>query len=128
MSDFAVDREMLETFSTSEIKRILREEYDDYTEEALEIFRDILEERAEDVRPPGSSGAVASVPPQIKTNSLAGSLPINNPRDAIDFLNGLLTGVLNESVNSERARVSVEIVSAILKAHEAALMIESDEE
>ena len=128
MSTVEIDREMLETFSSSEIKRILREEYDDYTEEALEIFRDILEARGDDYRTRSSD----SVPPGIKgepqRNHFTGSLPINNPQDAVEFLNDLLSGVMNNEIDFAKADVSVKIALALLKAQEAALMTQGDED
>ncbi len=45
MADFKVDRTLLEANSTEEIIRILQQERDDYTPEAIRIFEDILRER-----------------------------------------------------------------------------------
>lgn len=127
MSSFEIDREMLESYSTSEIKRILREDYDDYTPEAIEIFKDILEARGDDSVKHGVAPS-----PQVsasgRVDQFRHSLPVNNPADAIDFLNDLLSGVLNGTIDTAKAQVSVEIVSVLLKAHEASLMMESDGE
>ncbi len=127
MSSFEIDREMLESYSTSEIKRILREDYDDYTPEAIEIFKDILEARGDDSVKLGVAPG-----PQVsgsgRVDQFRHSFPVNNPSDAIDFLNDLLSGVLNGTIDTAKAQVSVEIVSVLLKAHEASLMMESDGE
>lgn len=128
MATVEIDREMLETFSSSEIKRILREEYDDYTEEALEIFRDILEARGDDYRTRSSDSAPAAIKGEPQRNHFTGSLPINNPQDAVEFLNDLLSGVMNDRIDHAKADVGVKIVLALLKAHEAALMMHSDED
>ena len=45
MAEFKVDRALLEANSTEEIVRILQEERDDYTPEAIRIFEEILQER-----------------------------------------------------------------------------------
>ena len=128
MSTVEIDREMLETFSSSEIKRILREEYDDYTEEALEIFRDILEARGDDYRTRSSDSAPAAIKGEPQRNHFAGSLPINNPEGAVEFLNDLLSGVMNNEIDFAKADVSVKIALALLKAQEAALMTQGDED
>ncbi len=128
MSTVEIDREMLETFSSSEIKRILREEYDDYTEEALEIFRDILEARGDDYRTRSSDPVPAAITGEPPRNNFAGSLPINNPEDAVEFLNYLLSGVMNDTIDHAKADVGARIVLALLKAQEAALMTQNDEE
>ena len=128
MSNFSIDREMLESYSTSEIKRILREDYDDYTSEAIEIFKDILESRGEE----GPSNFMA-VPRNTDMNQapqdhFKEGLFIRNPSDVINFLNDLLSGVMNGTVKPSKAGVSVEIVMAILKAQEAAFLTEGEEE
>lgn len=128
MSTVEIDREMLETFSTSEIKRILREEYDDYTEEALEIFRDILEARGDEGRTRVSEAIPAGIKDQSLKNHFTSTLPINNPVEAVEFLNDLLSGVMNDRIDHAKADVGVKIVLALLKAHEAALMMHSDED
>ena len=128
MSTVEIDREMLETFSTSEIKRILREEYDDYTEEALEIFRDILEARGDEGPTRSSEAITAGMTGQPQKSHFSGNLPINNPVDAVEFLNDLLSGVMNDRIDHAKADVSVKIVLAVLKAHEAALMMHGDED
>ena len=45
MAEFKVDRALLEANSTEEIVKILQEERDDYTPEAIRIFEEILQER-----------------------------------------------------------------------------------
>lgn len=127
MSDVTIDREMLESFSTSEIRRILREDYDDYTPEAIDIFKDILESRGDADIPPVAISTPGSGLAQKKEDRFTGSCEIYNPRDAINFLNSLLSGVMNDTIAPEKAAVGVEIVLAILKANEAALMTESEE-
>ncbi len=129
MSGVEIDREMLESFSSSEIKRILREDYDDYTPEALEIFRDILEARGDDGQAPSFvSSAATTASGQAQKNYVSQNLPIYNPKDAVNFLNDLLEGVMSDRIDNAKAGVSVTIVMAILKAHEAAMMMESDED
>lgn len=127
MPNFEIDREMLESFSSSEIKRILREDYEDYTPEAIEIFKDILEARGDDDQAVFSASTPTGISGEASQKYAAGSLPINSPRDAINFLNGLLSGVMNDRIDLVKAGVSVNIVMAILKAHESALLTESDE-
>ena len=45
MAEYKVDRALLESFSTEEIIKILNEEADDYTSDAIKIFKEILEIR-----------------------------------------------------------------------------------
>ena len=45
MAEFKVDRALLEVNSTEEILKILQEERDDYTPEAIKVFEEILQER-----------------------------------------------------------------------------------
>jgi hypothetical protein len=127
MGEYRVDRTHLETFSTEEIQRILREEYDDYTPEAIEILHDILEERE-------VNEARGSVEPAKarKPGSFAASghkdMFVNNPHDAVQVLNTLLNQVLDRTIDPQVAQAAAGIVMGILRAKEQEFMSESEEE
>ncbi|GEM_PF-792161 len=126
MADYDVNRFLLEGKSTEEILRILREERDDYTPEALTILEEILEVRG--IGPDGSdtgnegsqaSGAAGGVP-------VSGRLQIMEPRDALPVLNDLLNGVLNGNIDPQAGQVAANIVMTILQALEREFMTDSE--
>jgi hypothetical protein len=128
MAEFKVDRALLEVNSTDEIIRILQEERDDYTPEAIRIFEEILKERQgkEMSRGPGPETSEKSVPPSPVFQS-TGAVLIQKPGDAVRILNDLLSGVLNGSTDPQVAQVAAGIVMGILRAMEQEFMIEGEE-
>jgi hypothetical protein len=126
MASYEIDRKLLESKSTEEIKRILREERDDYTPEALGILEEILQSRATDSLP-----SEAGIPGTVGIRSEAypiGKELIQNPGDAVRELNHLLTGVLNGTVDPQVGQVASNIVMGILRAMEMEFMREPEEE
>lgn len=128
MADYKVDRALLESFSTEEIIKILNEQMDDYTPEAIKIFQRILEER-------GVSGAESThqADAQDRTSFKAvrpqlSDIHISNPGDALRMLNSLLSGVLDGSMDPQVAQVAGNLVMGILKAQEQEYMQGSGEE
>ncbi|MGO9566529.1 MAG: hypothetical protein ACLP5H_03205 [Desulfomonilaceae bacterium] len=128
MADFKVDRALLEANSTDEIVRILQEERDDYTAEAIKIFEQILQERQGKEISRGGNQAIAPKPdrpsPVFQTT---GEVLIHKPGDAIRILNDLLSGVLNGSTDPQVAQVAAGIVMGILRAMEQEFMTEGEE-
>jgi hypothetical protein len=126
MADYNVDRFLLEGKSTKEILRILREERDDYTPEALTILEEILEARG--VGPDGSNSGEdvshASAPAGGVHSS--GRLQIMEPRDAVPVLNSLLNGVLSGNIDPQAGQVAANIVMVILQALEREFMTDSE--
>jgi hypothetical protein len=119
MSLYTVDRFKLESKSTEEILRILKEERDDYTEDALRIFEEILEARGVDRR--GSArisgaGKGQTVPSYGSGDSPAAS--INSPAEAVIVLNDLLDRVLKGTLDPATAQVAANMVMMILQALE----------
>jgi hypothetical protein len=126
MVSYEIDRKLLESKSTEEIKRILRNERDDYTPEALEILEEILQSRSADYLPSeaGSPGAIGI---RSEAYSIGRDL-IQNPGDAVRELNHLLTAVLNGTMDPQMAQVASNIVMGILRAMEMEFMREPEEE
>jgi hypothetical protein len=129
MGSYRVDRSLLESFSTEEIRRILKKERDDYTPEAVEILEEILASRGGGE----SSSAVVQAPrgrtPEgARQSDPAGLQMIRNPSDAVRVLNDLLAGVLGGTVDPEVARAAAQIVLALLRALEQEYMTEPEEE
>jgi hypothetical protein len=128
MADYKVDRALLESFSTEEISRILSEEADDYTPEAMKIFQEILESRGatsekEKQQTTGQeSASFRATRPQV-FNTV-----IRRPGDAVRMLNSLLSGVLDGSMDPQVAQVAGNLVMGILKAMEQEYMQGSGEE
>jgi hypothetical protein len=128
MAEFKVDRALLEANSTEEIVKILQEERDDYTPEAIRIFEEILQERQEKEISRGASQATTE-----KSNTpfpvfqATGDVLIQKPGDAVRILNDLLSGVLNGSTDPQVAQVAAGIVMGILRAMEQEFMIEGEE-
>lgn len=127
MAGYKVDRALLESFSTEEIRRILKEEFDDYTPEAIEVFRDILEER-------GAQDAQAAVQSEPRGQTMAPGkaarpdMVVNSAPDAVRVLNVLLRGVMDGSVDPQVAHAATNIVMGILRAKEQEFMTEPEEE
>lgn len=128
MAEFKVDRALLEANSTEEIVRILQEERDDYTPEAIRIFEEILKERQGKEISPGPGPAIAekSAAP-TPVFQATGAVLIQKPGDAVRILNDLLSGVLNGRTDPQVAQVAAGIVMDILRAMEQEFMIEGEE-
>ncbi len=92
MAQYKIDRELLESYSTEEIKRILKEEKDDYTPEAIKIFEEILNKRG--------AGQLSEDKPMQKLGRESSEMPhsrdalIHGPDDAVNILNSILIGVI----------------------------------
>lgn len=127
MSQYKVDRTLLESHSTADIQRILREERDDYTPEALRIFEEILEERGASQGTGGRERTTRAEMP-IQDKRMRGEEMIRDPSDAVRVLNGLLAGVLDGSVDLEVAQAASNVVMAILRALEQEYMTGSEEQ
>jgi hypothetical protein len=126
MASYEIDRKLLESKSTGEIKRILRKERDDYTPEALEILEEILQSRGDDSLPSEAGGAG---PRGIRAQAYqTGGDLIRTPGDAVRELNRLLTGVLNGTIDPQVAQVASNIVMGVLRAMEMQFMQEPEEE
>lgn len=128
MTLYTVDRFKLETKSTEEILRILKEERDDYTPEALHIFEEILEARG--VNRPGSprltgTGKESAGAPFRSAESAAAS--IASPADAVRVLNDLLDRVLSGTLDPGTAQVAANVVMMILQALEHDFMTAPEE-
>jgi hypothetical protein len=128
MAEFKVDRALLEANSTEEIVKILQEERDDYTPDAIRIFEEILQERQGKAISRGASQVTTE-----KSNTpfpvfqATGEVLIQKPGDAVRILNDLLSGVLNGSTDPQVAQVAAGIVMGILRAMEQEFMIEGEE-
>jgi hypothetical protein len=128
MSAYKVDRSLLETHSTTEIRRILRDERDDYTPEAIKVLEQILEARGASYSSQAES--VAGSASGLARRSLAdteGRL-IGSPADASRVLDEVLKGVLAGSVEPQVGQAASSIVMAILRAMELEYLSESEEE
>lgn len=127
MAHYKVDRALLESHSTEDILRMLREERDDYTTEALDILEEILEARG--VHRPGASPPVPGRHPAagLDVHSEVTETMIQSPSDAVRVLNDLLAGVLDGTVDSDVAQAATNVVLAILRALEQKFMTESED-
>jgi hypothetical protein len=127
MAHYKIDRKLLESLPTEEIIRILKEEADDYTPEAIQVFREILQARGVGLEkgrtPTTDRGVLASGQP----HSLQGVL-IQKPSDAVSMLNTLLNRVLDGGMEPQVAQVAANIIMGILKAMEQEFMQGSGEE
>lgn len=130
MAQYEVDRRLLETFSTDEILRILKQERDDYTEEAIAIFHEILQARGVDVRnPPGRArGAASGSSAALSASPETADFLVRAPSDAVQVLNHLLDGVIKGTIEPQAAQVASSIVMGILHAMEQEFMSESEED
>jgi len=127
MAHYKVDRALLESHSTEDILRILREERGDYTAEALKIFEEVLEARG--VHRSGVSPSVPgrhqAVGPDVHFDLT--KTMIQNPSDAVRVLNDLLAGVLGRTMDPDVAQAATNVVLAILRALEQQFMIEPED-
>jgi len=130
MGKYVVDRRLLETFSTDEILRILKQERDDYTEQAIAIFHEILQARGVDVRnPSGKPRSAVSASREAPADSPeSADLLVRSPSDAVRVLNHLLNGVVSGTVEPHAAQVASGIVMGILQAIEQEYLHESEED
>lgn len=125
MADYSVNRAVLEEKSTEEILEILKHERDDYTPEAIEIFEDILAKRG---HTKGASARRAGTMTQGETQMEdLDSFQVNNPQDAIVVLNYLLQGVMDGSIDLQKAQVASNLVLALLGALEREFMSDHGE-
>lgn len=128
MAEFKVDKALLETNSTKEIVRILQEERDDYTPEAIRIFEEILQERqGKEISHDVSQATTTKSDVPFPVFQSTGEVLIHKPGDAVRILNDLLSGVLNGSTDPQVAQVAAGIVMGILRAMEQEFMIEGEE-
>jgi hypothetical protein len=128
MAEFKVDRALLEVNSTEEIVRILQEERDDYTPEAIRIFQEILQERqGKEISRGASQTTTAKSDSPLPVFQARGEVLIRKPGDGVRILNDLLSGVLNGSTDPQVAQVAAGIVMGILRAMEQEFMIEGEE-
>jgi hypothetical protein len=126
MGSYEIDRNLLASKSTEEILRILKEERDDYTPEAIRIFEKILEARGAHQMSSGSESDAAKSAGLRNPDS--GQVMVSSAADAIQVLNDLLGRVLNGTLEPRTGEVASNIVLAILRAIEQDLMTESEEE
>jgi hypothetical protein len=127
MAHYKVDRVLLESHSTEDILRILREERDDYTPEALKIFEEVLEARGvhrSGVSPP-VPGRHRAVGPDVHSDLT--ETMVQNPSDAVRVLNDLLAGLLDGTVDPDVAQAATNVVLAILRALEQQFMTEPED-
>jgi len=125
MATYEIDRKLLESKSTEEISKILRNERDDYTPEAIEILEQILKSRSMET----SSSRVSDIQPagvRVEGYQSAGD-PVRTPGDAVRELNHLLAGVMNGTMDPQVAQVASNIVMGILRAMEMEFMHEPEE-
>lgn len=128
MAGYQVDRTRLEALPTDEIVRILREERDDYTREAIRILEEILESRGvSGPRGAGMAGRTA-LSASGDVTDVPGDLIVRGPKDAVAVLNDLLKGVLEGTMEPQAAQVAANVVMAILRAIEQDYITESQEE
>ncbi len=128
MGTYKVDRSMLEAHSSAEIRKILRDERDDYTPEAIKVLEEILAERGEEY---SSHAAHAGLSPSGPVNrSFADNEDrlIRSPADASRVLDEILKGVLSGSMDPQVGKAASGIVMAILRAMELEYVSESEEE
>jgi hypothetical protein len=109
---YRVDRTLLEQKPTDEILRILDEESDDYTREAIEIMEDILKSRGISV---DSIEDDSDVP-------FSGQIAIHSAADAIPVMNEVLNGVLQGTMDPEVGKAAAQIVTCILQAFDQRMM------
>jgi len=129
MAGYSVDRARLEGLPTAEIQRILREEQDDYTPEALDIFRDILESRGDGLRSQSAKEAVSmqTIPRHNLSGHGADHL-IQSPGDAVVMLNDILRKLLDGELDPHVAQSASQVVMSILRAMEQDYLTELQEE
>ncbi len=132
MTEYKVDRSLLEKNSTVEILRILKEEREDYTPEALAVFEEILEQRGVAPEHMNSSLQQEVGPPTNPSLKTASNRPpvnysgvyIKSPGDAVRVLNDVLNMTLNNKIDSQTATASANIIMTMLRAMEQEFMVE----
>jgi hypothetical protein len=127
MKSYKVDRSLLEAHSSADIRRILREERDDYTPEALKIFEEILESRGEALSAQAAAMANASAIAGHSEMHLEDSL-IRSPADARRLLDDVLRAVLAGSMEPQVGQSVSSIVMTMLRAIEMEYLSEAEEE
>ncbi|MEW6348406.1 MAG: hypothetical protein AB1646_05055 [Thermodesulfobacteriota bacterium] len=105
---YRVDRSLLEEKSTKEIVRILEEEREDYTQEAIEILEDILRRRGVAVDSELDAG-----PEETPSSD---EVRIMSAGDAITVMNEVLNGVLQGTIDPEVGEAAAHIAMCILQA------------
>jgi len=125
MDNYRIDRSRLEALPTGEILRVLKEEREDYTPEAIEMLEEILGERGVD-RGYSEAQVLRPDPAGSSTDQLsAEDILVKTPGDAVKVLDGLLKQVLDGTVDPQVAQVASNIVMAILRAMEQAYMTDA---
>lgn len=128
MADYKVDSALLESYSTEEILRILKEEKDDYTSEALKVFEEILQTRGVRSKAPMDRPAHVRSPVSHEAGHIRESMSVNDAGDAVRVLNMLLNGVIDGTIDPQVGQVAANIVMGILRAKEQEFMTEPQEE
>ena len=103
---YRVDRTLLEQKPTEEILRILVEEREDYTQEAIAMLEKILEFRGITVESDDAT---------IEEPQSEGVL-IRSASDAVPVMNDLLNGVLHGTIDPDVGEAAAHIVMCILQA------------
>jgi hypothetical protein len=122
MGNYRVDRERLKAYPTEEIFRILKNDRDDYTDEAIRMFEEILAERGVASDPVGTRAEIA---PQTSSASF-GIGPVKGPADAVRILNKLLDDVISGKIDPASAQAATNIIMALLQALEQEAVQEED--
>jgi hypothetical protein len=128
MAEYKVDRALLESYPSDEILRILREEQDDYTPEALKVFEEILESRNASSHTLEDQQRQALSATPKKYRPAREGMSVNDPADAVRVLNTLLSGVIDGTIDPQVSQVAANIVMGILRAKEQEFMISPGEE
>ncbi|MFH1117222.1 MAG: hypothetical protein V1792_25160 [Pseudomonadota bacterium] len=128
MTEYGIDRARLEEFSTEEIEKILREEKDDYTPEALGVFQEILSQRGHSDDGSGLDRSLPGSQRMGRSAGIASGEAVRNSTDAVRILNGVLAGVLDGTLEPQRAQAATSAVLGILHALEQEYMTGSREE
>lgn len=127
MAEYKIDRKLLESLPTEEIVRILKEEADDYTPEAMRVFQEILQQRGAGPEK-GKTVTVERERASSGQSSSQQEVFIRRPGDAVPLLNSLLAKVLDGSMDPQVAQVAANLTMGILKAMEQEFMQGAGEE
>jgi len=127
MSWYTIDRARLEENSTEEILRILKEDREDYTSEAIRTFEEILKARGVSRTDPAGVARPRASAAASSDDQLSGDALVRGPGDAVRVLNDLLQGVLKGTVDVQVAQTATNIVLATLRALEMEFMTEPEE-
>lgn len=129
MPGYSIDRARLEALPSEEIQRILREERDDYTPEAIIIFQEILQSRGigagENQR---DRQGLSSKGEFLSSQDISSEVLIRNPRDGVILLNKLLKGLLDGTMEPQVVHVGSQVITNILHAMEQEFLTGSEEE